>query len=200
MEIETLFTEQRWYILKSLSNSSLSPLQLAESSNTTIANISQQLRLLEASDLVKKEKIRNRDKGKPRALFSLTDDYAYLITTMNRFAKKRLLALNDFNKVILRILFLKNQDLHYYIIKLYLKIEEFLPQLDTIAVNYSEDNIKLILVGDKSKEIKKKLNITSIKGNTTKKVEISAYSYLEFSKLNEDYEIIYNHKSEGGNV
>ena len=59
MELETLFTEQKWNILKSLSEGKFSPLQLANRSNTTIANISQQLRLLEAAELVKKEKIKN---------------------------------------------------------------------------------------------------------------------------------------------
>ena len=76
MELEPMFTEQKWNILKCLSEEKYSPLQLAEKLDTTMANISQQLRLLEAANLVKKKKIKNRDKGKPRTLFSLTDDYA----------------------------------------------------------------------------------------------------------------------------
>ena len=55
MELATLFTEQKWNIIKSLSLGKFSPLQLAQRSDTTMANISQQLRLLEAASLVKKE-------------------------------------------------------------------------------------------------------------------------------------------------
>ena len=52
-----MFTEQKWNILQCLSKDKFSPIQLAEKLNTTMANISQQLRLLEAANLVKKEKI-----------------------------------------------------------------------------------------------------------------------------------------------
>ena len=108
MELETMFTEQKWNIIKCLSEEKFSPLQLAEKLDTTMANISQQLRLLEASNLVKKEKIKNRDKGKPRTLFSLTDDHAYLISAMQSFADKRLLKITPHHKTILRIWFLEN--------------------------------------------------------------------------------------------
>ena len=95
MELEPMFTQQKWNILKCLSEEKLSPLQLAEKLDTTMANISQQLRLLEAANLVKKEKIRNRDNGKPRSLFSLREDCAYLIPTMQKFANKKLLKVSD---------------------------------------------------------------------------------------------------------
>ena len=55
-----MFSEQKWNILRCLSQGKSSPLQLAGKLNTTMANISQQLRLLEATNLVKKEKIRNK--------------------------------------------------------------------------------------------------------------------------------------------
>ncbi|MBW2975362.1 helix-turn-helix domain-containing protein [Candidatus Woesearchaeota archaeon] len=163
MELETLFTEQKWNILKSLCEDKFSPLQLAQRSNTTIANISQQLRLLEAAELVKKEKVQNRDKGKPRTLFSLSHDYAYLISTVKDFAGKRLLELSDYHKVILRILFLENPDLHYYLSKFYWKIEDYLSQIGMIIVIPGMDEIKLLIVSEKAKEIEKKLNNVVVK-------------------------------------
>src|SRR3989338_2788847 len=118
MELETMFTEQKWNILKCLSEDKFSPLQLAEKLNTTMANISQQMRLLEAANLVKKEKIRNRDKGKPRTLFSLTDECAYIIPTMNHFAGKKLIKVNDYQKMLLRTWFLEDLDLQQSIEKI----------------------------------------------------------------------------------
>ena len=152
MELEPMFTEQKWNILKCLSNEKLSPLQLAANLNTTMANISQQLRLLEAADLVKKEKIKNRDKGKPRALFSLTNDYAYLVSTMKRFADKRLLKVTDHHKTILRIWFLKDPELHYELERIYWKIEPHIRHIDLIAVD--ESNGEIIIVSDR-KDIEK---------------------------------------------
>lgn len=185
MEIATLFTEQKWNILKSLSENKFSPLQLAQRSNTSIANISQQLRLLEAAELVKKEKIKNRDKGKPRTLFSLSHDYAYLVSTMKDFAKKRLLVLTDYHKVILRILFLENTELHYYLSKFYWRIEDYLDQIMAILVMPDIDEIKIIIVAEKAKEIEKKINTTTIKkpNNKPKSIRVQGITRNELMKL-----------------
>jgi len=153
MELETMFTEQKWNILKCLSEEKFSPFQLAEKLNTTMANISQQLRLLEASNLVKKEKIKNRDKGKPRTLFSLTYDHAYLISAMNSFADKRLLKVTDHHKVILRIWFLENGELQYEMERLYWSIHNYIKQIDLIAIN--ENTKEVLFISDKAKELEK---------------------------------------------
>ena len=185
MEIATLFTEQKWNIFKLLSQDKLSPLQLAQKSNTTIANISQQLKLLEAVDLVKKEKIKNREKGQPRTLFSISNDYAYLVFATNDFAEKKLLVLNDYDKFLLRTLFLENAELHYYLSKFYWKIEDYLELLDMIIVMKGGDEIEIALVAEKAKEIEKKINITQIKkpNGETKSVKILAFTKEELIKL-----------------
>lgn len=187
MELETMFTEQKWNILKCLSNGKFSPLQLAEKLNTTMANISQQLRLLEAVNLVKKEKIKNRDKGKPRRLFSLTDDYVYLIPTMRSFANKRLLKATDHHKIILKIWFLENPELHYALEKIYWKIEPYIKQIDAIAVN--EKSKEIIIISDKEKEIKKAITQNksiSIKTISKEDAEkLIKQSKEPFSSLNE---------------
>ena len=185
MELGTLFTEQKWNILKSLSEGKFSPLQLARRSNTTIANISQQLRLLEAAELVKKEKIQNREKGKPRTLFSLSHDYAYLVSTMKDFAKKRLLELSDYHKIILRILFLENSELHYYLIKFYWEIEDYLDQVQMIIVVPNTEEIKVVMVSDKAKEIEKKIGTITIKrpDNKQKFIKIQGIAKDELIKL-----------------
>ena len=153
MELETMFTEQKWNILKCLSEEKYSPLQLSEKLDTSMANISQQLKLLEVVNLVKKEKIRNRDKGKPRTLFSLRGDYAYLISTMRKFTNKRLLKVTDHHKAILRIWFLENKELHHSLESLYWKLEPYLENIDIIALN--ENTNQLFLATGKVKEVEK---------------------------------------------
>ena len=123
MNIETMFTDQRWNILKAISSSPLSPIQLSEKLNTTMANVSTQLKLLEAMNLVKKEKIRNRDKGKPRTLFSLNGEYALLVPTTKHFAEKKLVHITPHQKTIMRIWFLP-QELQYSAEALYWKLHE----------------------------------------------------------------------------
>ena len=188
-----MFTEQKWNILQCLSKDKFSPLQLAEKLNTTMANISQQLRLLEAANLVKKEKIKNRDKGKPRSLFSLNEDIAYLIPAMHNFANKKLLRVKDHHRIVLKIWFLENPELHPHIEKLYWRIEPYLSQIKAIVVRQSSKEI--ILISDKSDEIEKIINksqVISIKQYSTEEAERAIKNHKEpFSSLN-DLSIIYD--------
>ena len=153
MELATMFADQKWNILKCLSEEKLSPLQLSSKLDTSMANISQQLRLLEAASLVKKEKIKNRDKGKPRTLFSLTKDYAYLISTMDNFTDKKLIRVTDHQKIILRIWFSENQELQQHLEKIYWKIKPFLGNVHSISLNKLSK--ELVIVSDKPQELDK---------------------------------------------
>jgi len=177
MDLETLFVEQRWNILKSLTENKLSPLQLSASSNTTIANISQQLRLLEAANLVKKEKIKNRDKGKPRTLFSLTNDYAYLVATMQNFAGKKLLVLDDFKKYMLRALFLKNKDTQYALMKFYWSIEPSLKDIDAILVS-TDGQLNITIVSDKQLKLSSKFPIDYVSKSKLRKSKYSSFDVM----------------------
>gem|GEM_PF-6159346 len=129
-----MFVEQKWNILRELSSEPRSPLQLSESLNTSMANISQQLRLLEAANLVGKHKIKNRDKGKPRSMFSLTGDYGYLIAASRGFANKGLLTLDDQKRAILQIWFVKNANLHQPLQQMYWSLVPFLDDIEIVAV------------------------------------------------------------------
>ena len=185
MDTETLFTEQKWNILKLLTKDKFSPLQLAQKSNTTIANISQQLRLLEMGNLVQKEKIPNREKGKPRALFSLTGDYAYLILVMKGFGQKRLLKLGDHHKLMIKIWFLDDSSIHYYLEKFYWKIEEYIGQITAIVVNPVGQDIEVIIVSEKPRDIERKIGATTIKkpNDKTRSIIVKAFNLDEFKKL-----------------
>ena len=185
MDIVTLFTEQRWNILTFLSEKKYSPLQLAEKSNTTMANISQQLRLLEASNLVKKEKISNRDRGKPRTLFSLSDDYAYLISAMNGFADKKLKKLDNFHKILFRVWFLGDSNLEYYTEKFIWSIESWIKNIDLIIIKNEENYIRVIIASKNPKSIEKKIRNTTIKNsnNESKDFKIEIIPFEQAEKL-----------------
>jgi predicted transcriptional regulator len=102
MDLETLLTGTKWEILSIIAENPSSPLELAKKLNTTIANISQQLRLLQTADLVKKERTGSGKPGKPRMLFSLSDDFAMIIVLSKGFAKKKLVRLNAKQKEAVR--------------------------------------------------------------------------------------------------
>ena len=146
MEQETLFTASKWEILKLLSQQSLSPIELAAKSNTSVANVSQQLRLLEMAGLVKSERVPNRDKGQPRILYSLAGNHSFLIATSDDFVQKKLFQLSAYNKIILKIWFYEQQELHYPLEKAFWNIEHDLDKIDAIAVDTtSTDALSIVL-------------------------------------------------------
>ena len=103
MELETLLTGTKWEIIEILATNPCSPSELAEKLNTTIANISQQLRLLQTAGLIKKQKTGSgkqgvRKPGKPRMLFSLSEDFAFITIMSKGLAKKRLVRINSKQK------------------------------------------------------------------------------------------------------
>ena len=135
MDHETLFTTTKWDILKALERQPQSPLELAKALQSSLANVSQQLRLLEMAGLVVSKRISNRDKDKPRVLYSLAGNMSYLIATSDNFVDKKLFRLSDTNKIILRIWFIEDQDVRYALEKAFWTIE---PALDKItALSYA---------------------------------------------------------------
>ena len=157
MELEGLFTATKWEILKEISIESQSPLQLAAKLNTSIANVSQQLRLLEAAGIVQKTRLRQRDKGKPRVLFSLTRDSCYLVGFMRGFAAKKLLPLNTHKKFILRTWLLVNEELHEELLSFSLHLKD---HFDAVRAVVLDDSRLFVLIrkGSKAAASLKKLS------------------------------------------
>ena len=105
MDQSTLFTTSKWDLLQVLSDGEASPIELARKSRTSLANISQQLRLLELAGFVKSRRISNRDKGKPRVVYSLTDEFAFIVVAASRFVEKKFIKLSPPQKATLRCWF-----------------------------------------------------------------------------------------------
>jgi hypothetical protein len=165
MELESLFSTSKWIILKLLSAGSKSPLELAQLSQTSLANVSQQLRLLELGGFVVRKRISNRDKGKPRILYSLRGDYAFVIVGMEGFAAKKALSLSAIQKSMLRIWFLENKEIQYFLERIVWTLEPDLEKIKLIQYNpQSVLDIDLRIISDSS-EFKKHLKEYTIAHN-----------------------------------
>ena len=151
MEHETLYTASKWDILKKLEDGPASPLELSKVSGTTIANISQQLRLLEMAGLVTSKRVSNRAKGKPRVLYSLAGNLSYLIATTGDFVEKKALQLSEYNKIIMRIWFYDQPALHYTLEKAFWQIEEHLDKITFLAIETTNDTITFYVQGKEFK-------------------------------------------------
>ncbi len=170
MELETLFTASKWEILRHLAETPRSPIQLAERSSTSLANISQQLRLLEMAGLVKSERIPNRDKGQPRILYSLASDQSYLISAASEFVEKKLLRLSTYNKAVLRIWFYDDPDTRYVLEKAFWHIEPLLSRMQFLGVHsVADDAVRFCAVSAELEEHDlPALTLTNLSGRSVK--------------------------------
>lgn len=150
MEQETLFTATKWDILKALETGEKSPFQLSIECKTSIANISQQLRMLELANLVTVRRIPNRDKGQPRVGYSLKANNSYIIACTPGFVQKTPLELSKTQRATMKIWLSTDPSRHYFIEKAFWGIQSFLAETSEIyydTKNYS--SISLIIVSEK---------------------------------------------------
>lgn len=180
MDLETLFTGSKWEILKKISNKPMSPLQLSTKLSTTIANISQQMRLLEVAGLLSKEKISTRESGKPRTLFGIDHDFAHVILVGKEGAKKELLAAPMQKRILLNAWFTNDEDVEKMSLGLVLFLGNEVEALAAVARNRNKKEL-LISAEDLSKHKKALDDVAKICIETKHKLRI--IKPREFSSL-----------------
>ena len=199
MEQETLFTASKWDILTELRVKPRSPMELANILNTSVANISQQLRLLEMAGLVESKRISNREKGLPRVLYSLAGNLSYIIATAREFVDKKFHKLSERNKVVLRIWFLDDPTIHYYLEKAFWSIDEYIKKIDALLFDTTQPDLTLIIVTEDS-DLKKKIKDTVLTNPDGKKrrVKFAFWTPAELKKKKgspEEHYILYDPES-----
>jgi predicted transcriptional regulator len=195
MEQETLFTSSKWDILKCLEAGKRSPIDLAKETNTSVANISQQLRLLELAGFVKSERISNRDKGLPRILYSVSDNHSYIVASTPGFVDKKFLTLQEYQKCTLRIWFLDNSALQRYIERFFWTIEKHLEKIDVITIDAKEfSNVKVGIVTN-NMDLKKLKDISIDGANGLVKFSIAFVKEQDVKKSLSNQYIIHDPKN-----
>ena len=144
MEHETLFTATKWDILKILEGGAKSPIEITKELNSSMANVSQQLRLLEMAGLVTSKRVSNRDKDKPRLLYSLVGNLSYVISTSDNFVDKKIVPMSEHNKIILHIWFLEDPQLRYALEKAFWQIESQFSSLNSLCYAGIEQGIPVL--------------------------------------------------------
>lgn len=184
MEFEDLLSKSKWSILKELSKGDKSAVEIAKKTNQSTANVTQQLRLLEAYNMVKKVKQEakegKRKAGKPKTPYMLSQEI--LITSILKpgLAEKKTLKLkeaDDCQKCIMTMFFLLNPEDHYHLIK-FVCVTDMLKKADTIGfIKSSEKEIEIMIITDHVKEVREKFSNMSISGLDGKTKKIISWSH-----------------------
>ncbi len=154
LDESTLLTGAKWELLKMIAIKPMSPTELAEQTNTSIANITQQLRLLEMAGLIEGERQKRDGKGKPQTIYKLSTSKALIIALTPLFAEKGVVIPTRFEAAILRLILIRDPKREELLLKLlsiypHLKDIELIGYLDGEIVVKTKKPIKDI------KQIKK---------------------------------------------
>lgn len=188
MDFDLFLTYPRWEILQIIAKKPSSPVEIAEKLNTTVSYASQQLKLLDAAGLIVKEKTGAAKKGKPRTLFSLSNELFYFSVLTNNFSEKNLIYLTEHHKTIIKIWLIKDNSFHYYIEKLFWKLEE---NLDEIEGMFIEEKINPhVIIVSESKKIKS--SIESFIKKLDRKVDCSFISRNQLKNFSKELVVLYD--------
>ncbi len=181
MEIESIFVNSKWRILTELSHNSLSPTALAKKTGTSIANISTQLRLLEALDFIGKEKLSNVGKGEPRKLYSLKKEFAYLILATKSVIGKKMFKLDEESMMFVSVWMISDSQAPYLLMKLYFNHEALLK--DSISIGYlgmRGEELEIVIVHEQPNQVHGLNEKYVTRNDKTYKVKAHVHSMHDF--------------------
>jgi len=149
MDVDLLTAKAKWAVLEKIAKKELSPLEIAKQLNTSVANVSTQLRYLELANIVKKRRVSNAMAGMPRILYSLNKSVLLLMAAANGFSMRKIIEMDDEKEAMLRIWQLpkavQGPLLHFYVKQAQL----FTEHNDVYFSEYGESVIKVVVCNDK---------------------------------------------------
>lgn len=172
MKFEEALTGSRWRILRVLADGEGSISEIAAAIGTSLPNISQQAKLLEAYGLIKRAKEVKQGPGKPRLRYALGKELAHLAVVREGFAAKRTLSLDPFHSTMLNIWFLPRSEDHYFLQKFLLEQDECFESCFAMAVtDTNQEEIHLLILAPEKEldELRKKRSKTKVSNPRTKK-------------------------------
>lgn len=175
MAYENLLQNARWEIIKAISKGRSSATELAKTTKSSLPNISQQMKLLEAYDLVEYIKDQRKGQGKPRQLFQLKREFCHLTFARPGFAEKRFFNPDIYHTTLLNILFVPNMQDHSYLHK-YLFNDELLLHCAVAYLKSNENEIEVVILTENLNLIRTKYSNTFVE-HAGKAKKIIAWSH-----------------------
>jgi hypothetical protein len=180
-----IFLNNKWTILKEIAKMPQSPSDLALKNNTSLSNITQQLKLLEAYKVVRKEKSEEKNAGKPRTIYYLNADLTYNILLKKGMAERKVFYIDHSSEMFFDVMFGMPTDDLMFILKFIFKYEEVLRKCKAIGfIKSTKENIELFLITDYLDEIRSKFSNIFVDDHYGKTKKIVNWSHNEF-EINE---------------
>lgn len=164
MQFEELLTGSRWAIVAAVATGNSSPTGIAAAAGTSLANVSQQARLLAAHGYLTAKKARSGKPGKPRVEYGLVEPKAHIVLLREGSATQKTLTLNRKREAVLASFFWKEED-QEYLIAFICRNAEIVHRAEAVAVVESKGNeIHLLVIAKEEdvEEFRKRFSKTTV--------------------------------------
>lgn len=202
MELDSLIGSGRWKILEILALEPSSPIEISAKLKTSVAYVSQQLKLLEAASIVHKEKTGLSEKNKPRNVYHVSKEFLSLTVLAKGNPKRKTIFLNDEQRIITNIWLVDDEKLHSALQKIYWAVSEDINEIKGLFLDNSKYKKTFYIVSD-SKKVSSKISSHSKYYSFLLDVHIeSSSSKKDFSAFYPIYDPLYLSKGKnlkGGN-
>jgi hypothetical protein len=183
MEIESIFFDSKWRILTELSHASLSPTELAQKTGTSLANISTQIRLLEAMNFIEKQNLTNTAKGEPRKRYSLKQDFAYLILGTKSAIGKIKLNVDNETLPFFSVWLINDSVVPFLIMRLYLEHELLFKEMVSFGfLGRQNEEMELLVIHEHPATLAALHTEQMQRGDKTYKLKIHIHASDTFQK------------------
>ncbi len=176
-----LFGNNKWQILSELAKKPQAPTDLALKTKTSVSNITQQLKILEAYQFVKKAKSTVRGSGKPKTIYTINATVFYGIMLSENVAEKKLFKIDDRNAFLMNCVFMLTSEDSGFVTKFCLKNDDILKKCEGIGfIKSSKDSVELFLLTNYLEEIRSRYSNTFIEDHLGKTKKIVNWTHSEF--------------------
>jgi predicted transcriptional regulator len=165
MELDSLLSSPRWRILEILASDPSSPMEISALMETSVAYISQQLKLLEAAGIVKKEKTGKAEKGKPRNLYSISNEFLHITLLVKGSPKRKSIKINEHQKIVINIWMLPDEKVHHIIEKFVWELDSEINDIKGIYLDDSRVKSVLHVISDSKKVNSKSASFDKLYGS-----------------------------------
>lgn len=178
MDLDSFLGEKRWEILKFIAEKPASPLELSEELSTTVSYISQQLKLLEAFGIIHKTKTGLAEKGKPRNVYSISNELIHMTILSEGLSSKKTIYLTPYHKAIISIWSISDSSLHESYTKFLMHAVYLSKDIDSAWLDL--DHSKIYVVASAAGKAKLKAYADRLEKNVK-------YEFVEEGKILPNY-------------
>lgn len=175
----------KWEILQELSKKPSSPRQLGDILGTTIANISQQLKLLEAYGYLKSKRVDkgkgSRKKSNSRIIYSIIRSQTIITQIQPNLVVKEEIKQSHLHNYLIRTMLIDTKEASELLIKFYIDYQDIIDEIDALFYIKTDGNeVHLLVITENLEKFRGKHSHIDVWKEKPGKIVFWSHNFEEF--------------------